>query len=356
MTASNEDFAELLKAEARRLGFDQVGIAPAVRAPGFDHYQDWLELGYQAGMEYMRTGNAARRDLNSVLPGVRSVIVGAIVYGEKSEPSDDPRRGKIARYAQGGDYHTVMWRKLESLLAWITAERPEIRGRAVADTAPILERDYAQMAGLGWIGKNTMLIGRKLGSFTVLGSLLLDCELPYDEPHASSHCGTCTRCLDACPTDAFDGPNRLDANKCISYWTIEHRGPIPTNIAESLDGWVFGCDICQDVCPWNRKAPPGREPALAGLPEWTNPDLISWLETSEDEFRSMLKGTALKRTKWTGLMRNAALVLGARRVREAEQVLRKLRSAPDAGIQEAANWALQRIDEVASEVSTHRQS
>ena len=172
----------------------------------------------------------------------------------------------MARYARGGDYHEVLWEKLGALLAWLQAERPGLRGRAVADTAPLLERDFARLAGLGWIGKNTMLIDRRIGSFTVLGSLLVDLELEYDAPHATHHCGTCTRCLDACPTGAFDGPNRLDAGKCLSYWTIEHRGPIPAEVAADLDGWAFGCDVCQDVCPWNRKAPPpaGAEPCPGG--------------------------------------------------------------------------------------------
>ncbi len=176
----------------------------------------------------------------------------------------------------------------------------------MADTAPLLERDFARLAGLGWIGKNTMLIDRRLGSFTVLGALLVDVELRPDEPHHASHCGTCTRCLDACPTDAFDGPYRLDARKCISYWTIEHRGPIPDEFADRLDGWVFGCDVCQDVCPWNRKAPPGREPALEPRPEWTHPDLIELLARDPAELSRALKGTALSRAKRAGLLRNAA--------------------------------------------------
>ena len=176
----------------------------------------------------------------------------------------------------------------------------------MADTAPLLERDFARLAGLGWIGKNTMLIDRRLGSFTLLGALLVDIELASDEPHRGGHCGTCTRCLDACPTDAFAGPYQLDARRCISYWTIEHRGPIADEFADQLDGWVFGCDVCQDVCPWNRKAPAGREPDLEPRPEWTDPDLIEWLGCDPAAFARSLKGTALSRAKRSGLLRNAA--------------------------------------------------
>jgi epoxyqueuosine reductase len=340
MPVEGAEFAARLKAEAQRIGFDRVGIAPAVRPPGFEHYQEWLEAGYEAGMTYMRKHEAARSHPESILEGVRSVIVGAIVYGEKSEPSDDPKRGKIARYAQGGDYHKVLWRKLEALFDWLRTERPEIHARAVTDTAPLLERDFAQLAGIGWIGKNTMLINRQIGSFTVLGALLVDQELAYDAPSVTNHCGTCTRCLDACPTAAFNGPNSLDANKCLSYWTIEHRGPIPVEIAEKLDGWAFGCDICQDVCPWNRKAPNGREPNLGARSEWTNPDLLAWLEQDAHEFGKSLAGTALKRTKRAGLIRNAVLILGARGVKEALPVIERLRDEPDEGVREAVAWVL----------------
>ena len=167
----------------------------------------------------------------------------------------------------------------------------------MVDTAPLLERDFARLAGIGWIGKNTMLISRRLGSFTFLGALLIDAELTYDPPHRQDHCGTCTRCLDACPTQAFVGPYQLDSRRCISYWTIEHRGMIPDDHAAALEGWVFGCDICQDVCPWNRKAPSGREPELDARPEWTDPDLIEWLTIGADEWKAALKGTALERAR-----------------------------------------------------------
>jgi epoxyqueuosine reductase len=221
-----------------------------------------------------------------------------------------------------------------------------VNGRAVADTAPLLERDFARLGGLGWIGKNTMLINRRLGSFTFLGALLVDAELAYDSPHQVNHCGTCTRCLDACPTQAFVGPYELDSRRCISYWTIEHRGGLPPEARAGLDGWVFGCDVCQEVCPWNRKAPPGRLSELDPRPEWTNPDLLEWLNRDDAEWRSLLSHTALARAKRAGLVRNAALVLGSRRAHQAVPALtaRLDDAAEDPVVRESAAWALAQID------------
>ena len=345
-----DDLATRLKAEALRLGFDFVGVAPAVAPPGYPRFLDWLEAGCAAGMDYLPDRAEARRHPDGVSPGVRSVVVAGFVYGETSaEPSNT--QGKVARYARGGDYHRLLWDRLGDLLGWLVAERPGTTGRAVSDTAPLLERDFARLAGLGWIGKNTMLIGRRLGSFTVFGALLVDVELTPDVPFEADHCGTCTRCLDACPTDAFDGPYRLDARRCISYWTIEHRGPMPDDVAGSLDGWAFGCDVCQDVCPWNRKAPHGRESALSAREEWTNPDLLAWLDRGADEWTDLLRGTALKRSKRAGLVRNAALILGSRRVREAIPPLTRLLDDPDPTVRWAADWALRRIESPETPVS-----
>jgi len=344
---SRQELTDRLKSEALRLGFDDVGIAPAVAAPGYLNLLRWLEAGCAAGMEYMTREPANRAHPQSVLEGVCSVVVVSLVYGRNDpEPGAAvPTQGKVARYARGADYHRVIWDKLEALLAWLRAECPEIKGRAVADTAPLLERDYARLAGLGWIGKNTMLINRGLGSFTFLGAVLIDAELAYDAPHQSNHCGTCTRCLDACPTDAFTGPYQLDARRCISYWTIEHRGVLADPEAAELYGWVFGCDVCQDVCPWNRKALAGRESAFDARPEWINPDLVEWLTRDASDWKTRLKGTALARSKRAGLVRNAALVLGTRRLPEAVAPLaaRLNDRHEDAAIRAAAAWALGRI-------------
>jgi epoxyqueuosine reductase len=346
---SPPELSERLKAEAIRLGFDRVGIAPALTPPGYPDFLRWLEAGNAAGMGYLERQEPGRSHPASILDGVRSVVMVSVVYGtrEAAGPRDVPVpfAGKVARYARGADYHRVLWDKLGALLDWLRAECPEARGRTVVDTAPLLERDYARLAGLGWIGKNTMLIDRRLGSFTFLGALLTDVELAYDAPHRSNHCGTCTRCLDACPTDAFAGPYQLDARRCISYWTIEHRGTIPDPAAEGLHGWVFGCDVCQDVCPWNRKAPSGRMAELDEREEWNDPDLIRWLVDGPDAWRARLKGSAAARAKRAGLLRNAALVLGSRRVAEAADALasRLDDRTEDPVVRASTAWALGRI-------------
>ncbi|MDG3005373.1 tRNA epoxyqueuosine(34) reductase QueG [Paludisphaera mucosa] len=340
------DLTRRLKERALALGFDRVGVAPAQDAPDYGRFRDWLDAGSDAGMEYMRRHADARAHPDSILEGVRSVVMVSLVYGAGGPPHPSPAVGKIARYARGGDYHHVLRARLEALIAWLKGEAPEISARAVVDTAPLLERDFARLAGLGWIGKNTLLIDRKLGSFTFLGALLVDVELEPDAPHATSHCGTCTRCLDACPTDAFDGPYRLDARKCISYWTIEHRGPIPDEAAANLDGWVFGCDVCQDVCPWNRKAPAGLAPELASRPEWDGPDLIEWLGRSKGDWKRALRGSAMGRAGRVGLVRNAAVALGvAGRVDAAPALAARMADRDEhPAIRDAAARALGRLD------------
>jgi len=340
------ELANDLKARATALGFDHVGVAPAETPEDYPHFRDWLDQGFQADMAYMERQAEPRRHPESILEGVRSVVMVAAVYGQpEAEGPPKPDSGKVARYAQGDDYHTVFWRRLEQLGGWLSERAPNARWRAICDTAPLLERDFARRAGLGWIGKNTMLIDRRLGSYTLLGALLTDLELPDDARFETDHCGTCTRCLEACPTQAFDGPYRLDARRCLSYWTIEHRGPIPTEIAEQLEGWVFGCDICQEVCPWNRKAPAASVPAFSPDPERLEPDLIAWLQLDADAFRQRFRHTALTRAKRSGLLRNAALALGNRRERAALPVLRQRLEDPeeDPVIRGAAAWALGRI-------------
>jgi len=337
------ELTRTLKAEAVRLGFDKVGVAPAVEAPAYPHFLQWLDAGHAAGMSYLAKHVGVREHPNKLLAGARSVVMLSLVYGHSDPTPPGPTEGKVARYARGGDYHELLWRRLDALLGWLKAERPGSLGRALADTAPLLERDFARLAGLGWVGKNTMLIDRKLGSFTVLGALVVDVELEADAPHEASHCGTCTRCLDACPTDAFAAPHVLDARKCLSYWTIEHRGPVDEAYADRLDGWVFGCDVCQDVCPWNRKAPAGRAEALDARPGQTNPDLIGWLDRDPAEFARAVKGTALSRAKRGGLLRNAALVLGGRGAAAAVPALARRLADADPVVRDAAAWALRRI-------------
>jgi epoxyqueuosine reductase len=257
--------------------------------------------------------------------------------------------GTIARYAQGLDYHDVLRQRLNLLLAWVQAEAPGSRGRGVVDTAPLLERDFARRAGLGWFGKNTMLIDKRHGSYFFLGALLLDLELAPDPPHEASHCGTCTACLDACPTGAFVAPGMLDSRRCLSYLTIELKGAVPEEMRPAMTEWLFGCDVCQEVCPWNRKAPPGREPELAPRPDLVAIDPLELMGMTEEEFRQRFRGTALWRTKRRGLLRNAAFILGNRGDPAALSALRRALDDPEPVIREAARWAIDRLKKTAFE-------
>lgn len=327
-----------LKEQARRLGFDLVGIAPACEADGFDRLQDWLQRGCAGEMSYMERHGAARRHPLSILPGVRSVVMAALSY-----VFEDTAPGPIARYARGEDYHDVLRRKLNALLAWLQIEVPEVRGRGVVDTAPLLERDFARRAGLGWFGKNTMLLNKQRGSWFFLGALLLDLDLASDAPFTANHCGTCTACLDACPTQAFLGPGMLDARQCISYLTIELRGSIPADLRPLMGGWVFGCDVCQEVCPWNRKAAWAEDKELSPRQDLENVNLRELLTLSDDDFRRRFRDTALWRGKRTGLLRNVAIALGNLQDREALPRLEALRGEDEPILREAVEWAIGRI-------------
>ncbi len=333
---------------AHRLGFELFGIAPAAPADGFDRLREWLDRGYAGTMEYMHLHADARRHPASVLPEVRSVVMVGMNYKEELQIADCrlqiEHAGKVARYARGVDYHDVLRERLNELLEWLQEERPGCRGRGVVDTAPLLERDFARRAGLGWFGKNTMLIDKRLGSYFFLGALLVDLDLRPSPPHEASHCGTCTACLDACPTNAFVGPGWLDARRCISYLTIELRGPVPEELRPGLGDWLFGCDVCQEVCPWNRKAPPGLEPALQARPDLERLDLVELLGLSEEDFRRRFRGTALMRTKRRGLLRNAALVLGNIGNETALPALRRALEDLEPLVREAAAWAIQQIE------------
>lgn len=326
-----------IKEQCRALGFDLVGIAPAAEADGFDRLRDWLARGCAGDMGYLHRQAEARRHPASILPSVRSVIMLALNYHVSSP------HGSIAQYALGPDYHDVLRAKLNELLGWIQGEAPGTQGRGVVDTAPLLERDFARRAGLGWFGKNTMLIDKRLGSFFFLAALLLDLELPADAPFTASHCGTCTACLDACPTQAFTGPYQLDARRCISYLTIELRGPMAMELRPGIGPWLFGCDVCQDVCPWNRKAPPGIEPLLQPRPELVGVDAIELLGLTEEAFRRRFRGTALWRAKRQGLVRNAAIVLGNAGNEHALPALLRAAADADPVVQDAARWAMRRI-------------
>jgi epoxyqueuosine reductase len=334
-----------LKQQAHHLGFDLVGIAPAAPADGFDRLRDWLDRGFAGEMEYMHRRAEARRRPDSVLPEVRSVVMLAMNYNPGAEPEESaPGLGRVARYARGPDYHDVLRERLNQLLKWLQAERPGCRGRGVVDTAPLLERDFARRAGLGWFGKNTMLLNKRLGSYFFLAALLVDLELQPDNPFEADHCGSCTACLDACPTTAFAGPRLLDARRCISYLTIELKSDVPIELRNGVGDWAFGCDVCQEVCPWNHKAPLASEAAAPGRPELASLDLIELLGLSEAEFRLRFRDTALMRTKRRGLLRNAALVLGNTGDERALPVLRRALEDAEPLVREAARWAIDEIE------------
>jgi epoxyqueuosine reductase len=302
--------AARVKAEAYALGFDLAGIAPLGVTETATEFDEWLRRGYAGVMGYMERGAEARRDSRLPCPGATSAIVVGMNYGGTQSS------GSIARYARGRDYHDVLREKLRLLHRWLESEHGRsVPGKAYVDTGPVLERDLARRAGLGWFGKNTMLINPKLGSFFFIGALFVDLDLEPDQPFATDHCGTCRRCIDACPTDAIVEPGRLDARRCISYLTIELREAIPDELRPLMGALVFGCDICQEVCPWNVKfsqtlketafAP--REPIEEKEPRSLAREILAM---DDEAFRTAFRGSAIKRAKRRGLARNAAVALG----------------------------------------------
>jgi len=334
----------LIKAQAYGLGFDLAGIAtlgPASTAAAFDA---WLARGYTGEMSYMARTADKRKDTRRARDGLRSAVVVAMSYGGR-EPS-----GPVARYARGDDYHDVMLERLHSLHAWIEERAgAHVPGKAYVDTGPILERDLARRAGLGWFVKNTMLINPRAGSFFFLGSLLLDLELEPDAPFATDHCGSCTRCLDACPTGALVEPRVLDATRCISYLTIEVKGAIPEELRPMIGELIYGCDICQEVCPWNVRFstyPPEDSPfapreAVAGKD--VRQLARELLAMTQDEFSRAFKGSPVKRAKLRGVKRNASVVLG--NIGSADDVPSLVASLADTEplVRGHAAWALGRI-------------
>lgn len=381
-----------LTEKARKVGFDLCGVARAEECSDREHLAEWLARGYAGEMHYLR--DARRLTAHDAMPGACSVIVCAMNYNTsrsysqvalenaaKNEEGDsgannEPRapRGWISRYAWGDDYHDVLKAKLEELLSWLPSEVDgEFQARAYVDTGPVLERLAAKQAGLGWLAKNTCLINQKLGSWLFLGVILTDLDLApsFSDADESNRnlCGSCTRCIDACPTDAFIEPYVMDARRCISYLTIELRSAIPEDLRPAMGSMVFGCDICQEVCPWNRNAPatmltqflpresrdencdtPKPSTDTIGRTSLFLPEL-EWLVTlTEDEFRRVFRGSPVKRTKWRGMLRNACVALGNSRIQLENQAyarivlrLEELAHCDDAMIAEHAEWALQQI-------------
>ena len=328
-----------IRRRAAELGFDLVGITPAAPLAGADFYRDWVDRGFAGEMGYLERNLDKRADPASLVPGARSVICLGMHYYQETPPPR-PLSGRIASYARGEDYHELIKKRLFVLWDLIGELAPDpVRGRVYVDTAPLLERELAQRAGLGWWGKNTCLINKGEGSYFLLAEIVLDLHLEYDQP-ATDHCGTCTRCLDACPTDAFPQPYVLDARRCISYLTIELKGSIPPDLRPGLGDWIFGCDICQDVCPWNRGPTPAAEPAFAARADLARPDLVELLGLDREAFNERFRRNPAKRSKRRGLLRNAAVALGNSGDRAAVPALVRALGDEEALVRGHAAWAL----------------
>jgi epoxyqueuosine reductase len=309
---------QAVKLEARRLGFQLVGITTPDPPPHFDVYERWLEAGRHGEMGYLATSRARQRraDPRMILPECHSILVLGIRYPVPNQNSlkrgEGPVQGRIASYAWGDDYHGILPRRLQVLVEFINAQVGHtIPNRWYTDTGPVLERDLAQRAGLGWIGKNTCLIHPRLGSYFLLAEILLGVELEPDPPFALDFCGACTRCLETCPTGCILPGRTLDATRCISYLTIELKGPIPSDLRPQMGDWVFGCDICQEVCPWNKRfAVPGGDPAFGPRSGVPHPNLILEILLTPMEFNRKLKGSPIQLTKRRGYLRNVAVAIG----------------------------------------------
>ena len=337
-----------LKEEARRLGFDLVAVARAVAPPHADALDPWLEAGYAGEMAYLARNAAKRQDPDLVVPGAGSIIVAGVHY-RSAEPDaavwNDPARGRISRYAWGDDYHEVLEPKLRTLQAWLEGRvgRTQI-GRSYVDTGPVLERPVGVAAGLGFQGKNTLLIHPRQGSWFFLGEILVDIELAYDRPVTAGGCGSCTRCQAACPTQAFVGPYVLDARRCISYLTIELKGPIPRELRPLMGNHIYGCDVCQEVCPWNITF--GRfasSDELHPRDDRVAPELLDLIGLDDEQFRERFRGSPIKRTKRRGLLRNVAVALGNWGDPQAVPALSRALEDLEPLIRGHVAWALGRI-------------
>lgn len=361
---------EQLKNHAYQLGFVLGGVTLAAAPQRLQQFHAWLDAGYAGQMRYLTERRLAYAHPRHVLDGCRSILMLALPYApltfskrnhnssvKQNAPLDQDNvlsqeriLAKVAKYAQGEiDYHDVIHDRLQELKAWLLQRHPQAAVRGVVDTAPLLERELAEAAGLGWIGKNTLLLNREWGSNFFLAALLTDLELQPDEPYEQGYCGTCTACLDACPTNAFPEPYILDANKCISYLTIEHREAIEPDLRRRLDGWIFGCDVCQEVCPWNQHSGKRRtdttiEPEFQPRDDLLHMDLLGVLELSDEQFRQRFRQTPLWRAKRRGLLRNAILLAGTRRLPGARNTLQRLSHDTEPLIQQAAQWALQQYE------------
>jgi epoxyqueuosine reductase len=342
--------SEAIKDRARDLGFDLCGVAPAQAFPELAFLRQWIDRGYAGTMGYLTRTAERRADVRKVIPAARSVIVTGTLYNgghPYSTERTDATRGEIARYAWSRDYHHVIGERLDGLLTWMEAEHGEpFEARAYVDTGPVQERVYALYAGLGWIGKNTCVINPDLGSWLLLGAII--CSLPLDTDSPSlDRCGTCTLCLEACPTGAFAAPYELDATKCVSYLTIEYRGSIPEGQRKAIGNHLFGCDVCQEVCPWNAAPVNLADPSWSSRQELNLASLIDLWRRSDEELAAFLGDTAMTRAGVRGLRRNLAVALGNSEDRRALAALSE--TAPsndtrsDALVLEHAAWAKSKL-------------
>lgn len=309
------ELTEYVKQTARGLGFSKLGIARVEPLSEEKvRLQEWLNRGYHASMAWMARDPEKRSDVRRIVPNAQSVVSLATNYFTPAAHSQDPSVGKISRYAWGDDYHLLLTPRIQELVRCIKSERPDTVAAFYVDTGPVMDKAWAVRAGIGWLGKHTNIITKEYGSWVFLGEIILDQELVYDEPMAD-FCGSCTACIDACPTGAIVEPYVLDSNRCISYLTIEHRGAVPDELTSKLDNWIFGCDICQDVCPWNRFQQPTEEHAFEPRGRNISPDLESLRTISPDEFSERFKHSPVKRTKREGLTRNVNAVIASQKVR-----------------------------------------
>jgi epoxyqueuosine reductase len=347
------EIAALIKQAAKAAGFELAGIAPVAEFRELSHFPQWIAAGHAGEMQYLekrdQAGNLKRASLRSAVPWAQSVIVCAINYNTAqpySTQAQNSDRGWISRYAWSKeDYHDAVLRRLrvvEDRLRRMTDETPPLQTLSYVDTGPLVERVYAKYAGVGWIGKNTCILNQKMGSWLFLGVIISSLELTPDFP-APDRCGTCTRCIDACPTDALIAPYQLDSNRCISYLTIEKRGEIAEEMREGMGRHVFGCDICQDVCPWNRKAPATGAEEFQPREGLVNPAL-EWLAgLTPEEFRNTFRGSPIRRTKRTGLRRNAVIAMGNSGNQRFAPALQKLATDEDPVVAEHAKWAARKL-------------
>lgn len=331
-----------LERTAHDLGFAAMAATPARPYRGAAAYQAWIDAGYHADMGWMARHMERRMDPRQVVPEAATVLSLWMAYdpGPLGSKPDDVPRGRMARYALGDDYHDLIPGRLRALASALG----DPLSRSYTDTGPVLERSVAETAGLGWIGKNGCLVTTQRGSFGFLSDIITAVPLPVTEEPHPNRCGTCTRCIPACPTGAIVAPGVIDSRRCISYLTIEHRGPIPHELRPLIGDWVFGCDLCQEVCPWNRHSKTATEPAFAPRPDRVYPDLVGLLSLSQEAFSARFKGSAIKRTKRHGLARNAAIALGnARDPATVPALATALIQDPEPVVRGAAAWALGRI-------------